>query len=113
MTPARKIEDAILLLVAEHFPHLRLWRNKPLRGRVESGSFVQAGVIGQADLSGIAGPDGRRIEIEVKADNDALTARQMAWLSMIHAHGGIAFVAMCVEDVTQSLAAYGIYGKAE
>ena len=49
---------------------------------------VKAGVDGQADISGI-GPFGVRVEVEVKAGKDKLSASQKAFQNMILNHGGI------------------------
>ncbi len=58
---------------------------------------VDAGIDGQADLSGLIGPGGRRCEVECKADysrgRDRQSPVQEAFQRRIEAHGGIYFLA--------------------
>jgi hypothetical protein len=44
---------------------------------------------GAADISGIVGPEGFRLEVETKSEDGKPSAAQLAWRNMIQAHGGI------------------------
>ena len=44
---------------------------------------------GAADISGIVGPEGWRLEVEIKADDGDQSDEQKRWQRMIEAFGGI------------------------
>jgi hypothetical protein len=50
---------------------------------------VQAGIDGQADISGIVGPSGKRLELEVKCGKDRQSLEQIAFERMIRERGGV------------------------
>jgi len=77
--------------------------------------FVRFGVKGQSDITGIL-PDGRRLEIEVKKPGylKHLSKKkrwhleeQQTYQDMINKNNGLAFCALCVEDVDAGLAGKG------
>lgn len=84
-------------------PDLRIWRANVLVARDQSGRIVRAGVKGQADISGILSPSGRRVEIECKAATGRQTREQKAWQAMIEKHGGLYILARSIEDVSAAL----------
>jgi len=67
---------------------------------------VRFGVPGQADLTGIL-PDGRRLEIEVKAARGRQTEDQQNYQTMIERLGGVYVLAYSVEDVREALNSEG------
>ena len=119
-TPANKLTAEILIAVPKRFPNVRIWRQNtggavPMnqvknaiwaitKGEIpEALTFLKRptrfGVVGGADLSGVQGPTGRRIEIEVKAGNDKQSDEQRAFQAMIEAAGGAYIIARSVDDV--------------
>lgn len=66
---------------------------------------VSAGIDGQADISGIVGPSGKRLEIEVKAGKDRMRPTQNAFRHMMATHGGIYIIAHNVDDCLRDLEA--------
>lgn len=107
----------ILLAWGAH-PRLRIWRQnagvgwfkdgKPVR-RTDPGAYpVKFGVPGQGDISGLFLPDGRRLEIECKAEQGCQSADQVAWQTMIERFGGVYILARSVNDVDRVLLGYGV-----
>lgn len=84
-------------------PDLRIWRANVLVARDASGRVVRAGVKGQADISGVLAPHGRRIEIECKTPTGRQSEDQRAWQAMIERHGGLYILARSVDDVRRAL----------
>lgn len=84
-------------------PTLRLWRANVLVARDQSGRVVKAGIKGQADISGILAPSGRRIEIECKTQTGRQTDEQRAWQWMIERMGGLYVLARSTDDVERAL----------
>lgn len=82
---------------------VRLWRANVLVARDRKGQVVRAGIKGQADISGVLAPTGRRIEIECKSASGQQTKEQVRWQRMIEAHGGIYILARSLEDVEAAL----------
>lgn len=78
---------------SERFPNMKLWRNNVVKAKAKNkdGSyrFVKAGLNGQGDYSGIMGPMGRRVEIELKVGKDKLSQDQEDFRAMILGCGGI------------------------
>ena len=69
------------------------------KGRVV-GHFEAGPPTGAADLSGIVGPEGWRIEIEIKSAKAVDLEAQGNWKRMILAHGGIHVHTRYVEALT-------------
>jgi hypothetical protein len=88
-------------------PDLRIWRANVIAARTRDGRVVRAGIKGQADISGIMLPTGRRVEIEVKGAGGTLTREQERWRDMIRTFGGAHCVARSLEDVREFLKAEG------
>lgn len=84
------------------WPTLRLWRANVLVARTRTGQVVRAGVVGQADISGIR-DTGQRIEIECKVGRGQQTEAQRNWQAMIERFGGLYVLARDVEDVRVAL----------
>lgn len=107
MTPANKLTAELLIEIPKQVLNIRIWRNNrvdaTLPGRNGILRRVQAGINGQGDISGIAGPTGVRVEIEVKAGKDRMSDIQKAFAEMILSHGGIYIVARSVEGCIAEL----------
>ena len=107
-SPANEITARLLDEIPKRFREVRVWRNNRVKAVVtgENGRkrMMDAGIDGQADISGIAGPSGRRVEIEVKAGRDRLRPDQIAFRNMILSHGGIYIEARGVEAGLAALA---------
>ena len=112
---ANQITAALLVEIPKRFPHMTVWRNNRIEamvvGRSGKKRKVSAGIDGQADLSGIVGPLGRRVEIEVKAKytkgKDRMRPSQVAFRAMIESLGGIYVLAeeveRCLSDLAEKL----------
>lgn len=106
---AELIRDILLRVGAR--PGVRLWRANvgvavPLHLLCDDCRHLPAvrfGVKGQADLSGIAGPAGRRLEVEAKTGRQQPTEQQRRFGRMVRTQGGIYVVARSVEDVEEVL----------
>jgi len=85
---------------------LRLWRANVGAARIGTRT-IRFGIPGQADLTGIL-PDGRRLEIEVKAPAGRQTAQQRSFQNMIERFHGVYILARSVEEVGRRLAAAGV-----
>ena len=64
---------------------------------------VHYGVTGQADLSGIVGPEGWRLEIECKTEKGKQREEQRRYQAMIGEHGGIYLLARNAETAKADL----------
>ena len=130
---ANKITAEILIKVSRELPNVRLWRQNAgmglplayvhqasaalLKGNIPAAMAAlkqrpfRAGVTGTADLSGIAGPNGRRVECEIKAGGDRQQHEQVSFQAMIEGLGGIYIIArsadQCVADLKKRLAELG------
>jgi predicted RecB family endonuclease len=108
MGGANPLTAELLVRIPERFPQARVWRNNRIKamavGRGGRPRMVDAGVNGQADISGIAGPLGRRLEIEVKAGKDVLSQDQIRFGNMIRERGGVYLVAREVDLTLNALA---------
>ena len=82
---------------------LRLWRANTGAAVRRGGGLVRFGVPGQADISGIMRPSGRRIEIECKTTRGTQSKDQRAWQRMIEWAGGLYILARRIEDVRLAL----------
>lgn len=107
-TPGSLLNAELLIRVPERFPAIRLWRNNRVKAKVLGTGgrerFLNAGVNGQGDLSGIIGPSGRRLEIETKAGKDRLNEAQKNFCAMIRELGGVYVVARTAESGLRQLA---------
>lgn len=118
-TPAeRDIQYDILKAWGAH-PRLRLWRanvgvgwfahGEPARKTDAESYPVKFGVPGQADVSGIIAPWGRRLEIECKTATGRQSAEQKTFQRVVEAMGGVFILARKVEDVDWALNELGIH----
>jgi hypothetical protein len=102
MSEANAITAGLLIEIPKRYARIRVWRNNRVKamaiGRGGKQRMISAGVDGQADLTGICGPFGRKIEVEIKAGKDQLSEAQRSFRSMILSHGGIYVVARSVEE---------------
>lgn len=102
MSEANRITAEILLAIPERFPGSRAWRNNAVVAAID-GRVIRAGIKGQADITGIAAPSGRRIEIEVKAGRDRMRPEQAAFREAVLAAGGIHVIARDVAGALEEL----------
>ncbi|MEW6252368.1 MAG: VRR-NUC domain-containing protein [Planctomycetota bacterium] len=101
----KALQNAILRAFGT-LPALRLWRANVGVARLGR-RVVRFGIPGQGDLTGIL-PDGRRLEIEVKAAAGRQTSAQRSFQEMIERFHGVYILAKSVEDVRQRLIAAGV-----
>ena len=122
---ANEITANLLIEIPKRFPGIRVWRNNTGAGagistvkqaiaairenrtadaiRLLSSRPIRFGIVGQADITGIVGPWGRRLEIEVKTGKDKMSDEQRAFQQMILSAGGIYLVAVDVEATLQRM----------
>src|SRR5690606_23226878 len=105
-----KLVNQALLEIGKRFPNVTAWKNHTgqaftpgsvtdaLNCIINGGTFAEArdclvpikfGVNGQADISGIIRPSGRRLEIEVKTGTGKLREEQVNFKRMIDHYGGL------------------------
>lgn len=124
---ANELTALILLAVPREFPDTVVWRSNVGRGiapgivqkcltLLRQGNVAQAiamlrwppsitfGVPGQADISGILAPSGKRLEIEVKVGRDKMSEQQQKFAAMIRRAGGVYIEARSVEDAILGIA---------
>jgi len=92
------LTNDILLKIPQRFPDSRVWRNNRLVAR-DAKRTISAGVDGQADISGILAPKGKRLEIEVKFGKDRSSDVQRNFGTMITRAGGI-YIIVCTDERT-------------
>lgn len=81
---------------------LRIWKQNTGGGILMSGQFVQFGIEGGADISGI-GRDGKRLEIEIKTGKAKQNKTQVAFSKMIALYGGHYIVCRSLSDMSEWL----------
>ena len=97
----KQIQNQIMQYLAT-CDRLRFWRQNT--GVAKFGDTrVAFGIVGQADISGLVWPSGRRLEIEVKTTTGRQSDAQVAFAAMIRKHGGLYVLARCVGDVRDAL----------
>ena len=112
-----QIVFAVLSTWGAH-PRLRIWRQntgvgwfcdgKPARQDDPGAYPVKFGTPGQADISGLFLPSGRRLEIELKTQTGRQSKDQISFQRMIERMGGVYLLARSLEDVDRAFAALGI-----
>ncbi|MBI4815214.1 MAG: VRR-NUC domain-containing protein [Deltaproteobacteria bacterium] len=102
-TEALVVAETLLALAAE--PGVRVWRQNSGALPNEHGRFVHFGIKGSSDISGIVGPEGWRLEVELKSSTGRLRDSQRAWLEMVAKHGGIGIVARSSQEALEGLRA--------
>lgn len=105
MTESNLVAE-ILLRFGAH-PNVRIWRANVLVAKDARGRVVRAGITGQADISGLLGPTGRRIEIECKSATGRQSEEQRRWQVMIESLGGLYVLARSTDDVEAALRGAG------
>lgn len=114
----RDIQHDILKAWGAH-PRIRLWRanvgvgwfadSEPAR-KTDAGAYpVKFGVAGQADVSGVIAPWGRRLEIECKSAAGVQSAEQKTFQRVVEAMGGLYVLARSLSDVDAVMDGLGIY----
>jgi hypothetical protein len=96
--PEGAVVAAILLGIGKEFPLIKAWRSNTGSFKDERGQFVKFGLVGSADISGIIGPVGIRLEIECKAVRGKQTVQQRCFEDMIVAAGGVYILAWTWES---------------
>lgn len=69
---------------------------------------VRSTIDGSADVSGIASPHGRRVEVELKYGSGKQRPDQILFEQMIRRHGGTYVLGYSVDEVGTKLRAEGI-----
>lgn len=79
------------------------WRNQSTGiFNPKGGGFIPLGKPGVSDILGIL-PNGRFLAIEVKTPTGKLSDKQSAFIFDINKQGGLAFMAVTIEDVQKHL----------
>jgi hypothetical protein len=107
-TETNLLTKKLLAEIPKRWPtQVRIWRNNRVKTMAagENGRLrmIDAGIDGQGDISGIAGPRGRRLEIEVKTGKDKLSEDQKRFRQMILSLGGIYIEARSVDGCIAQL----------
>lgn len=89
-------------------PGLVVWRNNTGAIRAEGGRFVRFGVVGSADVLGVASPSGQFVALEVKAPGGRVSEAQTRWGAAIRACGGVYLVVRSVDEAVNGLRAAGV-----
>lgn len=80
------------LLALSKLPGVRVWRQNAGKILTRSGGrerVFEAAPPGAADISGIVGPEGWRLEIEMKMPRGKRSDAQEAWAAMCAKHGAL------------------------
>lgn len=80
-----------LLVELSKLPGVRVWRQNSGKTIARRGGAVKGAPVGAADITGIVGPEGWRIEIECKA-GAKLTEKQRHWIATMLDYGALAVV---------------------
>ena len=107
MKPTREQDIQRTILQYLHLRGILAWRNNSgaMRAITPTGKsrLVRFNTAtGSSDIFAVL-PGGRFLSIEVKRPGNKPTARQADWLATVTAHGGLAIVATCVEDVMRHI----------
>lgn len=101
--------NSTMLMIMERVPDVRVFRQNVAKLPDRTGRWIQFGVPGMADIGGIAGPGGWRIEIEMKKGkghrNKKTIERQKNWRKMIESLGGIYIIAVSPSHAVEQLLA--------
>jgi hypothetical protein len=122
---SNELTNTLLLEIPKRFPQCRVWRansatafpldrakaalryllQNNIKAAIEClrSRPIRFGVPGQADISGVAGPAGRRLEIEVKVGTDKLRPEQVAFRKMCLDRGAVYIEARDVETALKEL----------
>lgn len=70
---------------------------------LHSERIIKVGTPGMADINGIVGPNGLRLEIEVKTGSAGQNKDQKNYQRMIETRGGLYVLARSVDDVLEAI----------
>jgi hypothetical protein len=106
-----------LLVALSRVEGVRVWRQNSGKVVAARGGAVKGAPVGAADVTGIVGPEGWRLEIECKGLTTQVTKSQTRWIDTMRALGAIACVvresdsidvdtsvALAVEAITKAIA---------
>jgi hypothetical protein len=79
-------------------PGVQVWRMNVGAARDRGGRKIHFGVPGQADVSGLMAPSGRRLEVELKSTDGRQTPAQKQWQRWIEAGGGLYVLAKTLDQ---------------
>lgn len=94
-------ESVLQRLILAHvnkIPSVKVWRANTGLASTVHGTKLRFGIKGQADITGILGPTGKRLEIEVKSSTGKQTADQQAWEKQIASLGGMYILARSLDQ---------------
>lgn len=89
----------LLLVELSKIEGVRVWRQNSGRVVARRGGAVKGAPVGAADITGIVGPEGWRLELECKGAETRITARQLHWLDAMQTLGAIALSLRVRRDV--------------
>jgi hypothetical protein len=96
--PEASLQRLVLARLNE-LPGVRAWRSNAGGARDgASGRVLKFGTPGQADLTGLLGPSGRRLEVELKAERGRQTPEQKLWQAEIERYGGLYILARSLAE---------------
>ncbi len=82
-----------------HAKRIFCWKEHSSGIMINGGErYMPIGLKGKSDILGIL-PDGRFLAIEVKRPSGRLSPDQVEFIANINNHGGLAFMAMSIDDV--------------
>ncbi len=88
------VKQALALMGIRHYAEAAvLLRSRPIKWGIE----------GCGDISGVIGPSGRRLEIEIKADKDCQSREQQAFELLMQSHGAVYLLGHDVEQCLDDL----------
>jgi hypothetical protein len=103
-------------------PGVTVWRQntgkvlqayKSKRTGIETKRLLRFGEVGQGDHSGLMGPRGTRLEVEIKRPPEVPSLEQETWMAMINDRHGVAFWTDGLDDCVRKFRAIWIARAAE
>jgi hypothetical protein len=95
--------QALILARLGLLPDVHVWRMNTGVAHRPGGGAVRFGAVGQADITGLVGPHGRRLEIEIKSATGRQTPEQRAFGERITRLGGLYLVCRSLEDALNGI----------
>lgn len=92
MSVETRIQALLLARIPVQFPSVRVWRTAVVKAKTPRG-WVQSLPEGHPDISGVIGPAGRALYIEVKSETGEMEPAQLAWAEWLNALGAVHIVA--------------------
>lgn len=125
MSEANDITSKLLIEIPKRYRNVRVWRQNT-GGGIGMSTVKQAvsllqrnrvsdaitlllsrpmkwGIAGCGDISGVIGPSGRRLEIEIKTPNDRQSKEQQAFELLMQSHGAVYLLGHDVEQCLREL----------